>query len=161
MVAVGASWYHGFMNASKPSAIVALLAMAILAGCRGKVVSTAELHGAGTAEAHFTSTGAPLVLWADTDGKWSGGKVFPAHYEIDVLSGTSTLGHVACDTKDENVSVCGTKIELNATISADCELKLECQLPTIPSGDATLRVTGTPGKNVIETRRMSINVRAK
>src|SRR5580658_9986798 len=88
---------------------IACLCLALLtAACRGKLVATAELHGPGTADAHFQSTGEPLFLWADTDGTWTGsGRYahFPAHYEIDVLSKGAQVGHVACDSLHSTESV--------------------------------------------------------
>ena len=108
----------------------------VTAACRGRIVATAELHGEGTAEAHFQSTGAPLVLWADTDGTWRGSKDFPT-------------------------AICGTHISNGDLQSGDCELKLTCTLPAIPSGDTILRVKGVPGKYAMEVKKMSINVRNK
>ena len=130
-------------------------------GCRGKMIATAELHGAGTADAHFKSTGGPLVLWADTDGKWRGGRRshLPAHYEIDVRASGKHVGHVSCDTQNASTSVCGSTVAINDLHSGDCEVKLTCALPTIPAGDATLHVTATLGANAMEVRKMSINVR--
>jgi len=136
----------------------------VTAACRGRIVATAELHGEGTAEAHFQSTGAPLVLWADTDGTWRGSNKksrFPANYEIDVLSGGLSVGHVSCDTKDFPTAICGTHISNGDLQSGDCELKLTCTLPAIPSGDTILRVKGVPGKYAMEVKKMSINVRNK
>jgi len=136
----------------------------VTTACRGKLVASAELHGAGTAEAHFRSTGAPLVLWADTDGKWRGSNKqsrFPVQYEIDVLAGGSNVGHVSCATRDSRVQVCGTRISAGGVQSGDCELRLVCTLPAIPVGDAVLRVKGEPGKDAMEVKRMSINVRGK
>lgn len=135
----------------------------LVIACRGKVVGTAELHGPGTADVHFTSTGAPLVLWADTDGKWHGGSSshFAAHYEIDVLGGSTKVGHIACDTKDSTESVCGTKVSNGDTHTGDCELKLTCELPAIPAGPATLHVTATTGAGTSDVKKMSVNVRDK
>ena len=141
-----------------------LVPCALLAtGCRGKVVATAELHGPGTADAHFTSTGAPLVLWADTDGKWHGGSNsrFAVHYEIDILSGGAKTGHISCDTKDSSESVCGTKVSEGDVHTGDCELKLACELPAIPPGAAVLHVTGTLGAGTSDVKKMSVNVRDK
>src|ERR1700691_1333078 len=120
-------------------ALLAVGCLLLATACRGKVVATAELHGPGAADAHFTSTGAPLVLWADTDGKWRGGSHsrFAAHYEIDVLGGTTKVGHIGCDTKDSTESVCGVEVSDGDTHSGDCELKLPCELPSIPAGAAT------------------------
>jgi len=104
-----------------------------LAGCRGNLPGTADLRGRGTAEAHFQSTGAPVFLWADTDGKWTGGSQshFAARYEIDVVAGGAPSGHVSWDTKDTTESVCGTKVSAGNSHSGDCELKLHCQLPAL------------------------------
>ena len=123
------------------------------------------LNGAGTADAHFQATGAPVVLWADTDGKWRGPNSryshFPVHYEIDVLSKGSKVAHVSCDTQDTKEAVCGVRTSDGDTHSGDCELKLACALPAIPAGDCVLQVTGTPGKEALEVKKMSINVRDK
>ncbi len=143
--------------------VVSIACVVVLAGCRGKVVSTAELHGPGSADATFTSTGAPLVLWADTDGQWHGGSNshFAAHYEIDVLSKGAKIGHIACDTKDSSEAVCGVKSSSGDVHNGDCELKLACALPTIPSGPASIHVTGTVGAGTSGVKKMSINVRDK
>ena len=145
------------------SAVLAIAGVLLLTGCRGKIVSTAELHGPGSAAAHFTSTGAPLVLWADTDGKWHGSSHarFAAHYEIDVLGGTTKVGHISCDTKDSSESVCGVEVSDGDTHHGDCELKLTCELPAIPAGAATLHVTGSLGAGTSEVKKMSVNVRDK
>ena len=139
------------------STLLAISSVLCVTACRGKVVATAELHGPGTADAHFQSTGAPLVLWADTDGKWHGGSSshFAAHYEIDVLSGNSKVGHISCDTKDSSESVCGVKVSEGNEHHGDCELKLACELPSIPAGAATLHVTGTTGAGTSDVKKMS------
>lgn len=141
------------------SAVV--MAFVLVTGCRGKVLGTAELPGPGTADAHFQSTGAPVVLWADTEGKWHGGSNsrFAAHYEIDILAGTSKTGHIACDTKDSPEQVCGVKVSDGDTHSGDCELKLGCQVPAIPAGPATLHVVATTGAGTSDVKKMSLNVR--
>jgi hypothetical protein len=144
--------------------IVAVVASAVVVtGCRGKIMGTAELHGPGAADVTFESTGAPVVLWADTDGKWHGGgnSRFAAHYEIDVLAGTSKVGHVSCDTKDASESVCGVKMSEGESHSGDCEIKLPCQVPTIPAGPASLHVVATTGAGTSDVKKMSINVRDK
>ncbi|MGD0523583.1 MAG: hypothetical protein ABSE49_00495 [Polyangiaceae bacterium] len=148
----------------RPSALLVVTTCGLLVtACRGKVVATAELHGPGTADARFTATGAPLVLWADTDGKWHGGSNsrFAAHYEIDVLGGSTKVGHISCDTKDSSESVCGTKVSEGDTHTGDCELKLTCELPSIPAGPATLHVTGSTGPGTSDVKKMSVNVRDK
>lgn len=143
--------------------LLAISCVLCATGCRGKIVATAELHGPGSADASFQSTGAALALWADTDGKWHGGSSsrFAAHYEIDVLSGGAKIGHITCDTKDVSESVCGMKISNGNEHSGDCEMKLACQLPAIPAGAAILHVTGASGAGTSEIKKMSINVRDK
>ena len=143
--------------------LVPVACSVVLAGCRGKAVATAELHGPGTADAQFQSTGAPVVLWADTDGKWHGGSNsrFAAHYEIDVLANGTKTGHITCDTKDSSESVCGTKMTNNNEHTGDCEIKLTCVVPAIPAGPATLHVTGSLGAGTSDVKKMSINVRDK
>jgi hypothetical protein len=148
----------------RPSTLMLTVACVLLVtACRGKAVATAELHGPGTADATFTSTGAPLVLWADTDGKWHGGgnSRFAAHYEIDVMGGSTKVGHISCDTKDSSESVCGTKVSDGDSHSGDCELKLACTVPAIPAGPATLHVTGSLGAGTSDVKKMSVNVRDK
>jgi hypothetical protein len=144
--------------------LMATLALALaLVGCRGKEIATAQLHGPGSAEITFPSTGAPLTLWADTVGKWHGGgnSRFAAHYEIDVMAGANKLGHVTCDTKDARKSVCGVKTSNGDEHSGDCEIGLDCQLPPLPAGPVTLKVTGSLGAGTSDVTNMSINVRAK
>jgi len=144
-----------------PVALLALLA----AGCRGKLYGTAPLSGPGTAEVTFTSTGAPVYLWADTDGSWEGAasrhSYFPVHYEVEVLSQGKPIGHVSCSTEGASEQVCGSRTSVNGSHKGDCEIKLPCALPSIPAGPATLRVTGAPGKEATDVRKMSVNVRDK
>jgi len=143
--------------------LVPVASLLVVTGCRGKAVATAELHGPGTADAQFQSTGAPLVLWADTDGKWHGGSNsrFAVHYEIDILANGTKTGHIACDTKDSSESVCGTKSSSGDVHTGDCEIKLTCAVPAIPAGPATLHVTGSLGAGTSDVKKMSINVRDK
>jgi hypothetical protein len=147
------------------SCLVLVAGVLVVTGCRGKIVATAELHGAGSADVQFQSTGAPVILWADTDGSWTGGtgnnSHFPVHYEIDVFSKGANIGHVACDTKETSESVCGVKTSNGSSHSGDCELKLTCVLPAIPIGAASLHVVGTPGKQASDIKKMSINLRDK
>jgi len=142
-----------------PKAIVTL-AIALVS-CRGKVVGTATLTGPGSADVDFQSTGKPLVLWADTDGEWTGmsQSKFPAHYEIDVVSSGSPVGHIACDTKDSSEAVCSGTVTINQSHRGHCELKMKCDLPAIPAGPASLHVTATSGASKI--KNMSLNVREK
>lgn len=139
----------------------ALLALALLfSGCRGKMLATAELHGAGTAEARFAATTAKLALWADTEGKWRGGKRFPVSYDLAVTIDGKSLGHVTCSTADVSVSVCGTSVTIGSSHSADCELKMKCSLPALPAAGAiVLRVTAKLGPGVESTTNVSLNVR--
>lgn len=140
-----------------------LLGLAGLAACRGKVAGTAHLAGPGAADASFTSTGQPLVLWADTDGEWIGNddSHFSARYEIDVLANGKKLTHLACDTRASKVSVCGTKMTVGMHQREDCELKLACELPPIPAGPASIHVVGALGPETVGVKNMSINVREK
>jgi hypothetical protein len=147
----------------RTGALLGVSCLLLVTACRGKVLATADLPGPGAADVHFTSTGGPIFLWADTDGKWHGGSHsrFAAHYEIDILSGGTKTGHVACDTKDTQVTVCGVEVSNGNEHSGDCELKLACDVPTIPAGDAALHVVATLGAGTSDVKKMSINVRDK
>lgn len=138
-----------------------LLALALLStGCRGKMLATAELRGAGTAEARFAATSAKLTLWADTDGKWRSTKRLPVSYDIAVTVDGKSVGHVSCSTADVSVSVCGTSVTIGSSHSADCEMKMSCSLPALPaSGAVVLRVTAKLGPGVESTTNVSLNVR--
>jgi hypothetical protein len=139
--------------------VVSVLAVTSVVGCRGKALGTAELHGAGTADAHFTSTGGKLALWADTDGKWRGTKHMPVYYDVDFLVGGKSVGKVLCDTSDVSQSVCGMQVTIGAEHSGDCEMKLPCQVPTLPSGAVIMRVNAKPGPQVEKATKLSLNVR--
>jgi len=150
-----------------------VVALVFAAGCRGKVVGTAELRGSGSANVEFQSSGEPLVLWADTDGDWRDNLAcnprvkqtqqayFPVHYEIDVHAKGAKIGHVACDTVSADAASCRATSCTNESYSANCELRLTCRLPPIPAGPASLSVVGSVGAAVASVRRMSINVRQK
>lgn len=135
--------------------------LALLAACRGKLLATAHLDGPGSAEARFTSTGKKLVFWADTEGRWTGGKSSRMEivYDVDVLVDGALVAHVTCDSADVSTSVCGTHTNFMGDHEADCELKLKCAIPKVPPGEALLRVRGRKGANVLEVRNMSLNVR--
>jgi hypothetical protein len=138
------------------------LPVLLAAGCKGEIVATAELHGAGTAEARFTPTpGKKQVLWADTDGTWRQTENMQVSYEIDVLSGGATVGHVSCNTDDSSYVGCGMITSTGSVHSGDCAMKLRCALPTLPAGEITLRVTATPSRKVDETKKDSLVVREK
>lgn len=143
--------------------IVFGLAALSLVACRGKAIGTANLAGTQSADVSFTADGKPLVLWADTDGEWHGGgnSRFAAHYDIDVMSGTNKLGHISCDTADAHEEVCGTKISNGNDHHGDCEIKLECVVPTIPAGPASMHVVGTIGAGTSNVKKMNINIRDK
>lgn len=134
-----------------------------LVACRGKELGVAVLHGTGSAEAQFQSSGKPIVLWADTDGEWEGGhdSHFPAHYEIDVFAKGAKVGHVSCDTQSSSQSVCGSTFTVNSSHRGDCELRLACAVPAIPQGPASLQVAGTAGPGTANIKKMSIKVREK
>jgi hypothetical protein len=146
------------MNRLLPCLFICIFMMA---SCRGTLLVTAELHGAGTAEARFHSSGKALTLWADTDGKWHGRNRFPAHYEIEIFAGSARIGHLSCDSADANTQICGTRIGIRGELRGDCELELTCELPPLPVGEIVLSVTGTPGENVTEVTKMSVNVRER
>ena len=134
-----------------------------LVGCRGKAIASAQLAGTGSADVNFTSTGKALVLWADTDGEWHGGSEskFAAHYEIDVMAAGNKIGHISCDTKDSHEQVCGTSVSNGDSHHGDCELKLACDVPSIPAGPASMHVVGTIGAGTQNVKKMNINIREK
>jgi len=139
-----------------------LCGLLIGASCRGPILATAELHGAGHAEVKFTSTGRPVVLWADTAGEWYGAGRYsrlPVHYEIDIDASGKEVGHITCDTATSQTKVCGNRLAVGRDKRADCEYKLTCKLPPLPAGEIVLKVTGTPGKTVKQVTKMSLNVR--
>jgi hypothetical protein len=144
---------------------VLLVCLLATTACRGAIVATAELHGAGTVEAHFQSNGSPLVLWADIDGRWKGNSKyarFPAHYEIDVLAGGASLGHLSCDTHHATEAVCRSHTRSGGEESGDCEIKIpSCDMPLVPAGDAVIKVKGEPDPDAIQVSKMSINLRQK
>lgn len=147
----------------KTSACVIVLALA-LAGCRGKLVATAELKGPGTATTHFASTPKPVTVWADTDAKWTGGEHSKPEisYEVDVRQNGKDVGNVSCSTTNSGgKTVCGTDSNIMGTHDADCEYLLACTLPALQPGDVEVKVTGATGANVKSTKKMSLNFRAE
>jgi hypothetical protein len=146
----------------RPGARLALLALlALLPGCRGKLLGTAALQGPGTASTTITLGAKSPRLWADTDGSWRGpkGSKMQLDYEIDLVRGGAVIGHTRCSTAARGSSICGVHSTVGGKHDADCELELSCQLPSLPPGELELRVTGTKGANVLEVRKMSLNVR--
>lgn len=141
---------------------VAWTLLALVAGCRGKLVATADLRGPGTTEVALSGTGARLEVWADYDAKWKGPKSSKPvlEYDIEVLKKGEKVGSVHCSTmKPGSTSVCGSHSNVMGEHDADCESNLACKLPAEAEGSVTLRVTGTLGKNVLSTKKMSLNFR--
>jgi len=144
--------------------IATLGLVVVLAGCRGKLVATAQLAGPGTAATHFASTVKPMTIWADTDVKWTGGEHSRPDltYEIDVTQGGKGVGHVSCSVANHGGrQVCGTDSTFGNTRDADCEILLGCTLPSLPLGDIEVKVVGATGPNVKSTKKMSLNFRAE
>jgi hypothetical protein len=146
-----------------PHLVLAVLALA-LAGCRGKLVSTAELHAPGTATTRFhVFAGQKLRLWADTEGTWVGSKSshFPVTYTVDLQQGGKSLGRIQCDTRQSGTAVCGSSSNIFGEHSANCEYELGCTLPPLAAGEVVLHVEGhlpEPGR-VKKVGLMSLVVR--
>jgi hypothetical protein len=158
------------MNRSAPSAArlatkqptFILMGVLLLAGCRGKLVTTVSLPGPGTAEARFAPSSKALSVWADCDAKWTGGKSSKPlfDYDVELLQGGKTVGRVACSTGTPGgQTVCCSTSNIFGELSGDCEYKLGCALPLPPPGETTLRVTSRVGPNVKSVTKMSLNVR--
>jgi len=146
-----------------PHLALAVLALS-LGGCRGKLVTRAELHAPGNATARFhAGAGQKLRLWADTEGTWTGSKSshFPVAYTVDVQQGGKSLGRIQCDTRQSGMAVCGSSSNIFGEHSADCEYELGCALPPHAAGEVVLQVEGhfpEPGR-VKKVSLMSLVVR--
>ena len=144
-------------------ALAAIAVLVSLAGCRGKVLASAELTGPGIAEAQFIATGGKATLWADLDGAWSGTKnsQMEVRYEVELVQNGATIGSLVCDTKANrgSSSVCGTHSDIHGEHEGDCEISLDCPLPQLPAGATVMRVKATTGSNVKSVKRMSLNLR--
>lgn len=141
-------------------AVVGLVLM--LAGCRGKLVATADLKGPGTATTRFAWSGKPVAIWADTDAVWNGPKNSKPeiNYEVDVSQNGKNVGHVSCSTNDRGAtSVCGSTTNVMGKHDGDCEMILTCTLPPLQLGEVEVKVVGTTGANVRSTKKMSLNFR--
>lgn len=134
----------------------------MLAGCRGKLVATAELKGPGTATTRFAWAGKPMEIWADTDAIWDGPKSSKPeiNYEVDVRQNGKDVGHVSCSTGSRGgTSICGSTTNIMGKHDGDCEYLLTCKLPALQVGDVEVKVVGTTGSNVRSTKKMSLNFR--
>jgi hypothetical protein len=145
----------------------ALLASASLAlfGCRGKLLATAHLTSPGTAEVHFRGSSKSFSLWSDYDGTWTGAHKhsrMPLHYDIEVLENGKSLAKLSCNTESSGgTAVCGSETTFGGEHTGNCEVKLDCSLPTLAPGDVTLKVAGkyADPTRVKRVSNMSINVR--
>lgn len=123
---------------------------------------TAALEGPGEADATFVYEGQTLTLWADTDGKWTGS----AKSRIDVSYNVSFVGddgqekNVSCTVPQQGgTTVCGSSTHILGANNANCEIKLDCGVPSLPNGAVKMHVVGRTGTNVVSVRKMSLNVR--
>jgi hypothetical protein len=133
----------------------------VLGGCRGKLLATAHLASPGTAEVHFRPAKG-LQLWSDYDGEWTGNHnaKMPIKYDIDVIQNGKSLGKIACNAETASTSVCGSSTTMNSDHTGNCEVKLDCSLPTLGPSEVTLKVTGrVDSSRVRRVTNMSLNVR--
>lgn len=140
------------------AAIGFVLSQTVLA--RGDLLASAPLRGAGEAVVRFTSTGEPVALWADLDGRWTGSAdssllndILPVHYEIDFVKSGRIVRHVSVDTqvrRPVSRKIC--------TVAPDCEIYL-MDLAPFPPGPIEARVRGTPRGDVTAVAKMFLYVR--
>ncbi len=143
------------------SIVAAVIVCGAFLGRRGSLIATARLTGPGVAEASFPGGSSPLALWADVDGKWRGVGDLPVSYAIQLFQAGKTLGRLQCSTGGVRVRHCGVMVELLGTKSGACENKLGCELPKLPPGEVTARVTATLGPGVDSVKNVSLNFRSE
>lgn len=136
------------------------MALALVA-CRGKVLATASLPGAGKTTTTFVPSSKGVVVWADTDAKWFGpDRSNPDFtYDIEAARDGKSIAKFVCSTKGVTVSMCGVNSTFGDRHDADCELKLPCAVPNLGPGEVELTVTGKVGPNVLSVKKMSLNLR--
>jgi hypothetical protein len=144
--------------------IVCVLAPAalltILTGCRGKPLAVADLPTAGgSTEVHLRSTGKPVALWSDTNGKWTGGANLPVTYQVEFVVNGSTIGRIACESASASTRVCAQKSNIGSSHSGNCEVKMGCAAPALPAGDVLVKVTARPALVVTELTHLALVVR--
>jgi len=146
------------MGALAVLAVGFVLSQTLLA--RGTALGSALLHGAGEAVVRFQSTGEPVALWADLDGRWTGSadsstlnEILPVHYELDFIQRGRTVRHVSVDTQ-----VRRPVVRHICTVAPDCEIYL-MELAPLPAGPVEVRVRGTPRRDVTSVRKMSLHIR--
>lgn len=135
-----------------------------LAGCRGKLLSKAELRAPGTATVRFTAaSGQSYKLWADTEGVWKGSRhaPFPVAYTVDVQQGGKSIGKIECETQLGSTAICGSESNTFGEHEGDCEYSLDCKLPKLAPGEVVLQVEGRFAEpaRVKKVKNMSLMVR--
>jgi hypothetical protein len=155
------------MRRSFVSLTLVASASLVVLGCRGKLLATAHLTAPGSAEVHFRGSSKSFSLWSDYDGTWTGTNRrsrMPLHYDVEVLEGTKSLAKLSCNTESSGgTAVCGSETTFGGEHTGNCEVSLDCSLPTLAPGDVTLKVTGkyADPSRVRRVSNMSLNVREK
>jgi hypothetical protein len=137
------------------------LILLLLVGCRGEEVARVKLTKNGDeAEASWTTNGTTKAkVWAEYNGKWTGGRTPSIVYEVELLDGDKSIGKTECKTSTCSTRVCSNEVTVNGNGSGDCECLTSCTLEAPKDGTYTVKATVKDASAMTEAKDLSIIIR--
>lgn len=141
---------------------VGLIALASIAGCRGKEIARVKLSAPDEEGETTWKPGAKrkAVLWASYEGKWKGPRNDPSlGYEIELVDGDKTIEKVTCSTDSCGARVCSSTVHINDDHRGSCECKMTCTLEAPGEGAYTVKVKVVDRGDFYEPKDLSLVLR--
>jgi len=142
-------------------AIYLAVLVGLAAGCRGEELARVKLVKNGDeAETSWTTNGTTKAkVWAEYNGKWTGGKTPSIVYEVELLDGDKSIGKTECKTSTCSARVCSNEVTVNGNGSGDCECQTSCTLEAPKDGTYTVKATVKDASAMTEAKDLSIIIR--
>jgi hypothetical protein len=150
------------MRARRGSGAFLLVALSAgLGGCRGEELARVKLaKGGDSGEATWTTNGTKSAkVWAEYNGKWTGGKTPVVVYEVELLDGDKSVRKTECSTTTCSSRVCSHEVNVNGNGSGDCECQTGCTLEAPKDGTFTVKAQVKDAASMTESTDLSIIIR--
>jgi hypothetical protein len=132
-----------------------------LVACRGEELARVKLTKTGdSGDAKWVVSGARRAqVWAEYNGKWTGGDTPTNTYEIELLDGDKSVSKTDCSTSSCGARVCSSKVSINGNASGDCECKTSCTLEAPNDGTFTVKARVKDASAMTDSKDLSIILR--